>query len=387
MVHETTAHVPSKPLARPGRAPRSSPALRGVVTLSWVTMALLVAALTSTPEAWALPGDIGKKFQVNDEDPLSNLPSMEDRNQSPIEFAHYLQDLIARAELALEDRNYEQAVKYHEALARLVPDRAITFSRLCVDYGRLNKPELAAVNCATAIRLGGAKVIDHVRFINFTLQKAQVTPTDVTDIEASLAHMRDHAAKNPQPLPENRGPASSASASVASASASSAALKPKLSKEEAIALFMAKREARLEQAEEQKNGKLPKLNPMHLPTEIEVLDCKLASQLGDATRLTRCMNKLRSYQANEKLLLPFAWAQALIQKDMGKAEDLLEQAKQLGVTESTLAAMEREQDAAFASKRQIRWAVGLLAALAVALGGVLGVRHLSNRRPNVPAEA
>jgi len=331
----------------------------------------LCLLLQGVPAAGA-PGDIAGKYPVNDNDPKASLPSLEERNKEPIEFAHHLQDLIARAEGAFRKRDYERSAKFYEALAIAVPDRAIAFSRLCVAYGRLGHVDLAAAHCNKALGLGGAKVIDHVRFINFTLQKDQFADADAKAIEASLLHLREHLAKNPElakaASKEEEHPSASNEAGKGQASE---AAPVKRSREELTRAFMEHRaervlkEKRALQGEVADERRAVEVNPMHLPTEIEVLTCKLAARLQDAARLASCTNALSSLGAKEALVFPFVWSKALIEKDAEQAETLLEQAHKLGLGDATLAAMSREHEKAFASQRQLK---GMLLGLAVLLG-------------------
>lgn len=340
--------------------------------LGRLAAALTAATCFTVGLAQAEPGDISKKFQVNEADPVASIPSDADRDKSPIEFAHFLQDVIARAERALEKKDYATAAKYHEALAKMIPDRAISFSRLCVDYGRLGQPEKAAANCGKAIQLGGAKVIDHIRFVNFTLQKQEFTPEDAKAVDASLAHLRTYAAANPQPLP----------GTPPKKEAKPEPRKPQ-SKEEAIQAFAERRQQRLmKEAEEERTGKkAAQLNPMHLPTEIETLNCQLASRLRDADRLAQCIGGLRKYQATEAQTYPFEWAYAVIKKNSQRANALLRRGKALGIPEETLAAMASEQQSALGTPAWVRWVLGGIAFVVVGFAGFLGLRHQARRRP------
>ncbi|MEN9581591.1 MAG: hypothetical protein RJA70_4600, partial [Pseudomonadota bacterium] len=66
------------------------PAIRASVVFG----SLLVASAAA-----AAPGDLGTLFQVNDEDPTKNIPTLEQRNTHPLEFGYYLQDLVARGQV------------------------------------------------------------------------------------------------------------------------------------------------------------------------------------------------------------------------------------------------------------------------------------------------
>src|SRR5688500_2775159 len=120
---------------------------RSMLRLTQRVLIALLVGLSAASAIAAMPGDIGGKFKVNDDDPTKGIPSIEERNSAPIEFAHFLQDLTARAEPAFREKKWDRAVKYYEAIARTVPDRAFPYSRLCSSYAELGKIEIAAPNC------------------------------------------------------------------------------------------------------------------------------------------------------------------------------------------------------------------------------------------------
>jgi hypothetical protein len=302
----------------------------------------LLAAIVATPTAAFAqePGDIGTMFQVDDKDPLRNLPTEEERDKHPLEFGYYLQDLIARAEGGFEKKDWKRAAKYYEVLARLVPETALGFSRLCTAYAELGHVEIAAANCGRAIQLQGAVVYDHLRFVRLTLDKKNFTPRDAADAEASLTHLRvnlptatpsDQAASTAPPAPSAAAPAERSPEEVkaefkrrfgvgkTAASASAAPPKPPA----------------------------PAKPTLILPLEIEVLACRLAVRMTDAKRLATCTDALKRVNAEERLILPFAWSKAIVQRDERSAEALLARAKELKFPEAALRAMSEEQDRSF----------------------------------------
>ena len=387
------------------------------VTARWglgLSLSLSCALASAAPQ----PGDVSVKFPINDDDPVASVPSVADRNNNPLEFAHHLQDLIARADGAQRGKDYEKASKYFEALAREVPNRAVAFSRLCVIYAKLGRTDVAAANCGKATQLDGAKVVDHLRFVTLSLQKAKLTDKELADIDASLVHLRDHSAKNAQPLPapasapphapaeaqeqEAAKPAGKASAAAPGrdraavlseilrrqnddkpGAAPTADAKPAGATPAGATPANAKSPAAESPADAaDEAGTVP-----HLATQIEVLDCKVASRLRDGTRLAKCIGALQALNASERTLLPFAWLQAILEKDASRAEGLLEDARKLGVNEATLQGMQTEQDKAFGGIRFIRWSLGGLAVLLLVGGVVALLRNAGRGKPNLPAEA
>jgi hypothetical protein len=294
------------------------------------------------------------------------LPTTEEANANPLQFGYLIQDLIARGEGAIQKKDWHRAVKYYEALAQLVPDRAITFRKLCSGYSELGKVDVAAANCGKTLTLGGARVFDHFKFVNISLRKAKLTAAEVADMEASIAHVRTHiathpAAQKPEPAPPK--PSSEA--------AKPSHLQPK-SKEQIKEEFLKRREARalgkapaLDELE-QKGSEEPQ-KTANLPLEIEVLSCKLAVRLRDERKLAGCVDALKRVKADEKLVLPFEWASAIVRKDSARAGELLEKAKGAGLAPAALKAMTDEQRRTFADAGVLGFVKrrGLAVALAV----------------------
>lgn len=304
---------------------------------------LAATAIVATPTAATAqePGDIGTMFQVDDKDPLKNLPTEQERTRHPLEFGYYLQDLIVRAEGGFEKKNWTRSAKYYEVLARLVPENVLSFSRLCTAYAELGQIEAAAANCGRAVQMQGAVVYDHLRFASLTLDKKQFTARDAADIEASLTHLRINLPAMPL--------AASAAAPAASSPVPPASAVPRSSAESNA--------ERLKRLASGKPGSAPSaLLPepaeppkptLNLALEIEVLSCRLAVRMTDVTRLAACTDSLKRINADERLILPFTWTKAVAQRDERSAEALLDRAKQLKFDETALRAMSDEQNRIF----------------------------------------
>ncbi len=345
----------------------------------------VLALCASAATAAAAPGDLSTDFTINDQDPVASIPPVEQRDGNPLEFGYWLQDMVLRGETAIKEKSWDRAAKYYEALARAVPERAVSFSRLCLAYGELGKVEIAAGNCAKAIQLGGATVIDHFRFMNFTLGKTKLLPTDVADIDASLAHVRENSPHaKPQP--------GAAAAPPASPSPVEGVEKVK---ENLLKL-------RAQSAAAKAGVPLPKSNaddataaaPVNLPLEIEMMACRVAARLEDGKRLAACITGLKSVRAPDALILPFEWSTAVVAKDRARAAQLLERAKTLGLSEAGIQTMRDKQAQMFAPKGVVghlkrwgfAWLGGALAlGLALALARRWSVSAAKQRKLPVPS--
>src|SRR5690349_6017232 len=100
--------------------------------------ALPLLAEDSAKEGPAAPrADLNSKFSIDDAHPERSLPTPEQAMKNPIEMGYLMMDLIARAEAASQRGDHGVAVRYYSAVARAVPDRSISFSKLCTAYEAL----------------------------------------------------------------------------------------------------------------------------------------------------------------------------------------------------------------------------------------------------------
>jgi hypothetical protein len=314
-----------------------------------------LATLLLCVSSAAAPGDVSK-FPINEDNPSASIPPTEARNASPLQFGYFLQDLYTRGELAFESRDWATSSKYFEAIAKVVTDRARAFSKLCEAYQHQGKLEAAKANCARAIVLPGATWLDHKRFVELSLAQKSLTPGDVADVEASIAHVRSQFAALPERLPPSPAEVEPVGSGTSAADATRTF-------EELKAKQRERKEAN--QSDVQRAGFI---------RDFEGLACRLALRLRDANRLARCIDELKRQNAEPRVLLTFEWAKALVARDRARSLELLEQAKQLEIPAATLSAMAREQNEAFgllAWLERYESLVGAVLAVVVILGGTL----------------
>lgn len=338
---------------------------------------LMVCTLQAVAFADA-PGhdDLATKWKVNDEDPMSSIPSVEDRNKDPLEFGYFLQDVLMRAEGAYREQDWKNAVKYYRPLAAAVPDVARSHSRLCDAYARMGEVQPAIDSCRTAVGLKGARVIDHVRLVDLLLRRSTFGATDADDVVASLDHLREHARLHPQALPgtESVKPAVVAPVVRTGWNKPPDLATPKPDDNEHTAKLR-ERALQILEGDRQEPERELAAGGMHLPTQIELSSCRLAVRTGDNARLTECMARLQDYKLPAKLMLPFQWADALQRKDEQRARALLEQARQLGTKDDIIAGMLVEQEKVLGTdwRARLTSSAGLMAVL----GGVIALLVLS----------
>ena len=334
------------------------------------TCGSVAEAQTAEGELVEKEGDLATKWKVNDADPKSSIPSMADRNRDPLEFAYFLQDLAARAEGSFRRSDWHNAIRYYEALGHAVPESWVSFNRLCTAYGKQGRFAIAAGNCGKAITLPMAKVIDHIRLIEYSLKSERFGPAEVKGVEESLAHLKKHVVDHPQPP----------LAQVPAAAPADPKAPERRTKEEIIEAVKSRQEKRVlaQLAGEDPDKKEASVPVMHLPTEIELLTCRLAVKIQDATRLGACVEELRRLNVHDGEVMAFSWARALIAKDEKSASEVLEKARGLGVPQPTLAAMTAQHKQHFPSTFTPKRLLPILAL--VLAGGVVGTAFFRMRR-------
>jgi tetratricopeptide (TPR) repeat protein len=316
-----------------------------IVVVLLATLASPPAVASAQIEELSTPiaGDLATRWRVNDDDPSAVIPSEAERNQDPLQFGYWLQDMLSRAEGAYESGDWKTVIKYYDALRQAVPQQIKSSQRICKAYRRLGEPEKALEHCQRALTMQGAIVQDHLAYLDALLEKPALSPVDVDEAQASLQHMREHAALNPQALPgEKVEPAAPVERA--------ADMTPEERKADPQKWLRLKAQEALEKSAGEPAPKVSG-DAMHLPTQIEILSCRLGVKIADAMLLNECTTKLRSYNAPPKLLVPFLWAQALAEQDEKRADEVLATAMQQGVPEPALVIMRQEQARIFAAQK------------------------------------
>ncbi len=140
------------------------------------------------------------QFQINFDDPESQIPGVKERNDNALEFGYFLQDLSAEALKAERKKDYRAAVKFWRASAKAVPDEAIAFSRACRDYQLLEEREHGMEFCGKALGLHGSTTEDFIRFAELVVSTPNpLTDAEVQDLDAAVQHLSAQ--------PDGQGPA------------------------------------------------------------------------------------------------------------------------------------------------------------------------------------
>jgi hypothetical protein len=129
-------------------------------------------------------------FSINDRDPESSVPTPKQRDGNPLEFGYFVQDLLAKAEIATKKQDHQAAIRYYRALAIAVPDRAAVWSKLCEAYEIVQDRGRALGACKYAMDREGGALLDYQRFVRVMLKKeGDLSPEERTLLNEVLAHL------------------------------------------------------------------------------------------------------------------------------------------------------------------------------------------------------
>ena len=137
----------------------------------------------------AAPGQISR-FAIDPNNPEASIPPDSEKNRDPLQFGYLLMDLTDRGESAIQSGDHQTAIRYYRALAKAVPNRSISFSKLCSEYQALGAREQALAHCRAALLLGGVKVEDFLRFSELVLGTPGTLSADlIREVDEVVKHL------------------------------------------------------------------------------------------------------------------------------------------------------------------------------------------------------
>lgn len=150
----------------------------------------LQPSASSDPKAaWTYYGL--SKWHIDKRDPERSIPSPEQRDANPIEFGYFLMDVSDLAELAVKHNNHVEAITYFKMLAKAVPEKAVSYRKVCISYQALGDWQNALAFCKEALSKEGTFVEDFSRYSQIMLQmKPNFTSEDGADLDGVAEHLR-----------------------------------------------------------------------------------------------------------------------------------------------------------------------------------------------------
>ena len=147
-------------------------------------------AADPAPPALRNAGQLSTLFSINERDPESTVPTPKQRDGNPLEFGYFVQDLLAKAEIATKKQDHQAAIRTYRALAIAVPDRATAWSKLCEAYEIVQDRGRALGACKYALDREGATLADYQRFVRVMVKNpGDLSPEERTLVNEVLAHL------------------------------------------------------------------------------------------------------------------------------------------------------------------------------------------------------
>ncbi len=136
------------------------------------------------------------KWPVDRRDPDGSIPTPQQRDANPLEYGYFLMDVSDLAEGALKRGNHLEAIKYYKTLTKAVPERAVSYRKVCISYQALGDWQSALTYCAVALTRAGTLVEDFERYARITLDmKPTFTAQDGEQLDAVASHLRSQFPK------------------------------------------------------------------------------------------------------------------------------------------------------------------------------------------------
>ena len=176
-------------------ARRRSAAVRPRAVAAVLALLGAVAApLSAHAEPSADHPDRVSNWPIDDQNPESSIPTPEQRNRNPLEFGYWLQDLAFKATAASKRGDHAAAVNYYRAMATAVPDRAVSYSKLCDEYEAVGDIEKAILACKATTYLAGVQLKDYVHYVHLVVaKKGDLSAPEIASVSEVLDHLKqDH---------------------------------------------------------------------------------------------------------------------------------------------------------------------------------------------------
>jgi hypothetical protein len=145
------------------------------------------------------PAQMSGKFPIDYWNPESSVPSNKERDNSPLEFGYFLQDLLENAEQARHNNDFQAVIRFYRALAKAVPDNAKGWSKLCEAYEIVKDRERAIRACRYALERPAVEFQDYARYVHLVLaKKGDLERAELSDLNAVLNHLEKQGSQEIQ---------------------------------------------------------------------------------------------------------------------------------------------------------------------------------------------
>lgn len=176
---------------------RRNASLRGTlnrVTRVTVLLGILLApSLARADDEPAVPPEYHglSKWPVNRADPLSSVPTAEQRDGNPLEYGYHIMDLVDLAGMAIKKGDFAAAAKFYEASVKADPTTAVGYRNACVYVEKSADIERALPFCRGALGAQGVLVSDYLRYADLVFSApSAITKEQIEDLQRITEHLK-----------------------------------------------------------------------------------------------------------------------------------------------------------------------------------------------------
>jgi hypothetical protein len=136
-------------------------------------------------------GGTFSEWPVSDSDPESSVPGEIQKQRNPLQFGYWLMDVAQTASAATRRGDHAAAIRYYRALAKAVPERSISFTRLCESYEAAGDWQDAVENCSAALTHAGANLRDYTHYFDLLVAKrGSLNAQEISALSSVVEHVR-----------------------------------------------------------------------------------------------------------------------------------------------------------------------------------------------------
>ena len=162
-----------------------------LLTLTVAAPTAVLAAEPPAPPPGPLISDRLSDLPIDESDPEKSIPTPEQANRDPLQFGYWLMDMASLAEEAEKKQDWRSAIRYYQALVKTVPDKSISYGKLCNAYERLGERDNGLRACRDALSKPGARGDDYSRYTRLLLDHpGAVTAAEQTEVADIIKHLR-----------------------------------------------------------------------------------------------------------------------------------------------------------------------------------------------------
>src|SRR3954471_2675186 len=161
---------------------------RSLVSLCATLFAALLFAVSARAET--LPQGALSRWGIDAANPEASVPKPEDLEREPIQAGYFLMDLGVAADQAMQRKDYAAAIRYYKAIQKMVPERSVSYVKICQTYELMGERQQALESCKGAMNHEGATPNDAAIYVRLLTAGPTVSPEQLAEANAVIAHLK-----------------------------------------------------------------------------------------------------------------------------------------------------------------------------------------------------